>query len=80
MGAARLYAVLRLRAILLPSIMSAEGTRLGLGLVARAQPDDGDDEEANHHNGYDEHPDQSPEQPREIGRLDACFEQQEHRK
>src|SRR5262245_448830 len=51
---------------------------LGLCLVARAQPDDGEDHEANHHDGYDDHPNESPEQPREVGGLHACFEQQEH--
>ena len=77
-GRTRLYALLLLSAILLPSTTRERGTQLSFCLVARAQPDDGEDQEANHHDGYDEHPNESPEQPREVGRLRACFEQQEH--
>src|SRR5678816_553085 len=61
----------RLSAILMPATSHARRASLGFRLVARTQPDDGNDEEANHHDGYDEHPDQSPEQPREVGRLHA---------
>jgi len=66
-GRPRLYAVSLLSTI-----------PLGLCLVVRTQPDDGEDEEANHHDGYDEHPDESSEQPREVRRFHARFEQQEH--
>src|SRR4030095_6107827 len=77
-GRTRLYAVSRLSAIWLPSTVRDRGTPLGFCLCLRAQPDDSEDEEANHHDGYDEHPDKSPEQPREVGRFHACFERQKH--
>src|SRR4029453_11707275 len=77
-GRTRLYAVSRLSAIWLPSTVRGRGAPLGFCLVARAQPEDSEDKEANHHDGYDEHPDKSPEQPREVGRFHACFEREEH--
>src|SRR5262245_26640032 len=77
--AARLYAVCRLSAISLPSIIGAEAL-LGFRLVARAQPDDAEDEQTDHDDDDNEDPDNRSEQPRKIRRLNACCQQQERGK